>query len=134
MFHGAGVLPAHLVVGDPAVLRGGLAVLGEFGLVVDGAGGVVVFDPADVPQMPHVHVQPVHSEAGGDDAVQLVGVALGVEQAVAQGGGVKYACLAACDDNDGFAVNSAPALGARAAWAAVGGGCSGVHNEMWRWR
>ena len=89
MFHGTGVLPAHLVVGNPAVLRGGLAVLGEFGLVVDGAGGVVVFDPADVPQMPHVHVHALNGEAGGDDAVQLVGVALGVEQAVAQGGGVK---------------------------------------------
>ena len=84
VFHGAGVLAAHLVVRNPPVLRCAFAVLGQFGFVVDGGAGVVVFHPAGVPQVPHVHVQALEADARGHDAVELVGLDLGVEQAVAE--------------------------------------------------
>ena len=84
VFHGAGVLAAHLVVRNPPVLRCCFAVGGQFGFVVDGGAGVVVFHPAGVPQVPHVHVQALEADARGHDAVELVGLDLGVEQAVAE--------------------------------------------------
>ena len=50
-------LPAHLVVRNPPVLRYRFAVGGQFGFVVDGGAGVVVFHPAGVPQVwAHVNV------------------------------------------------------------------------------
>ena len=48
VFHRAGVLTAHLVVGDPAILRGGFAVGAQVGVVVDGGVWVVVLHPAQV--------------------------------------------------------------------------------------
>ncbi len=95
VFHGAGVLPAHLVVRNPPVLRCAFAVGCEFRFVVDLCLGVVVFHPAGVPQVPHVHVQPLEADAGGHDAVEFVGLDLGVEQAVAQRRAVDHLGLAA---------------------------------------
>ena len=95
MFQCASRLPAHLVVGNPAVLGGGLAVGGEFRFVVNGGLRVVVGHPADVANMTYVHVQALEADAGGDDAVELVGPHLGVEQAVLQAGQVDDAGLAA---------------------------------------
>ena len=84
MLHCTGTLPPHLVVRNPPVLRCAFAVLGQFGFVVDRCLRVVVFHPPGVPQVPHVHVQPLEADAGGHDAVEFVGLDLGVEQAVAQ--------------------------------------------------
>ena len=67
VFHGAGVLAAHLVVRNPPVLRCRFAVGGQFGFVVDGGAGVVVFHPPGVPQVAYVHVQALEADAGGDD-------------------------------------------------------------------
>ena len=58
MFHGAAILPAHFVVGNPSVMCSGSAVCGEFGLVVDGALRVVVLRPANMPQMPQSMFSP----------------------------------------------------------------------------
>ena len=95
MFHRAVVLPPQPVVRNPPVLRCCFAVGGQFGFVVDGGAGVVVFHPAGVPQVAYVHVQALEGDARGDDAVQLVGPDLGVEQAVAQGGPVIHLGLGA---------------------------------------
>ena len=84
MLHCTGTLPPHLVVRNPPVLRCAFTVGREFGFVVDGGAGVVVFHPAGVPQVPDVHVQPLEGNARVHNAVQLVGLDLGVEQAVAQ--------------------------------------------------
>ena len=45
--------------------------------------------------MPDVHVQPLEADAGGDNAIQLVGPHLGVEQAVAERWPVKHLGLGA---------------------------------------
>lgn len=95
VLHGAAVLPPHLVVRNPAVLRCRFAVCGEFGFDVDRRLWVVVFHPSGVPQVPDVHVQPFEGNARGDDAEQLVGPDLRVEQAVAQGGPVNHLRLGA---------------------------------------
>ena len=95
VFHGAVVLSFALVIPDPAVLCRRFAVGGELGLVVDRAGGVVVLDPAQAAHVTYVHVQALEADAGGDDAVELVGPHLGVEQAVLQAGQVDDAGLAA---------------------------------------
>ena len=97
VFHGAAVLPPHLVVRNPPVLRCAFAVLGQFGFVVDGGAGVVVFHPPGVPQVPDVHVQPLEGNARGHDAVQLAGLDLGVEQAVAQRRAVNHLGLGTGD-------------------------------------
>ena len=57
VFHGAVVLPPHLVVRDPPVLRCTSAVAGQFGFGVDRALRAVVFYPTDAAQVPYVHVQ-----------------------------------------------------------------------------
>ncbi len=95
MFHRAGVLAAHLVVRNPPVLRCAFTVGREFGFVVDGGAGIVVFHPPGVPQVPYVHVQALEADAGGDDAVEFVGLDLGMEQAVAQRWPVDHLGLAA---------------------------------------
>ena len=71
--------------------------MGQFGFGVDRALWVVVFHPADAAQVPDVHVQALEGDACGDDAVELVGAHLGVEQAVAERWTIKHLCLAACD-------------------------------------
>ena len=97
VFHGAVVLPPHLVVRDPPVLRCAFAIAGQFRFGVDRTLRVVVFHPTDAAQVPYVHVQPLEGDACGDDAVELVGAYLGVEQAVAERWTIKHLCLAACD-------------------------------------
>ncbi len=97
VFHGAGVLAAHLVVRNPPVLRCAFAVLGQFGFVVDLCLRIVVFHPAGVPQVAYVHVQALEGDARGDDAVQLAGLDLGVEQAVAQRRAVNHLGLGTGD-------------------------------------
>ena len=97
MLHCTGTLPPHLVVRDPPVLRCTSAVAGQFGFGVDRTLRVVVFHPTDAAQVPYVHVQPLEGDACGDDAVELVGAYLGVEQAVAERWTIKHLCLAACD-------------------------------------
>ena len=69
--------------------------MGQFGFVVDRALRIVVFHPAGVPQVAYVHVQALEGDARGDDAVQLVGPDLGVEQAVAERWAVDHLRLAA---------------------------------------
>ncbi|MNV40186.1 hypothetical protein D3C71_1317870 [compost metagenome] len=95
VLHGAAVLPPQLVVRNPPVLRCSFAVLGQFGFGVDCRLGIIVLRPANVPQVPDVHVQPLEGDARGDDAVQLVGPDLGVEQAVAERWAVDHLRLAA---------------------------------------
>ena len=77
------------------VLRCSFAVLGQFGFGVDCRLGIIVLRPANVPQVPDVHVQPLEGDARGDDAEQLVGPDLGVEQAVAERWAVDHLRLAA---------------------------------------
>ena len=84
MLHCTGTLPPHLVVRNPPVLRCAFAVGGQFGFVVDLCLRIVVFHPAGVPQVAYVHVQALEADARGHNAVQLAGLDLGVEQAVAQ--------------------------------------------------
>ena len=84
MLHCTGMLAAHPVIGNPSVLRRTLAVGSEFRFVVDRASWIIVFHPPHVPQVPHVHVQALEADARGHDAVELVGLDLGVEQAVAE--------------------------------------------------
>ena len=97
MLHCTGTLPPHLVVRNPPVLRCAFAVGGQFGFVVDGGAGVVVFHPPGVPQVAYVHVQPLEGNAGGHDAVQLARLDLGVEQAVAQRRAVNHLGLGTGD-------------------------------------
>ena len=73
MLHRAGVLASHPVVGNPAVLRGCFAVLGEIGVLVDLALGIIVFNPSNMPQVAYVHVQALKRDAPIDKAIQLVG-------------------------------------------------------------
>ena len=96
-FHRAVVLASQFVVRNPPVLCGAFAVGGQFRFGVDRALRVVVFHPTDAAQVPYVHVQPLEGDACGDDAVELVGAHLGVEQAVAERWTIKHLCLAACD-------------------------------------
>ena len=63
MLHRAGVLASHLVVGNPAVLRGCFAVLGEIGVLVDLALGIIIFHPAHMPQVAYVHIQALKCDA-----------------------------------------------------------------------
>ena len=95
VLHGAAVLPPQLVVRNPPVLRCSFAVAGQFGFGVDGCAWIIVLDPPGVPQVPDVHVQALEGDARGDDAVQLVGPDLGVEQAVAERWAVDHLRLAA---------------------------------------
>ena len=97
VLHGAAVLPPQLVVRNPPVLRCSFAVAGQFGFGVDGCLGVVVLHPPGMPQVPDVHVQALEGDARGDDAVQLAGLDLGVEQAVAQRRAVNHLGLGTGD-------------------------------------
>ena len=97
MLHCTGTLPPHLVVRNPPVLRCAFAVGGQFGFVVDLCLRIVVFHPPGVPQVPDVHVQPLEGNARGHDAVQLAGLDLGVEQAVAQRRAVNHLGLGTGD-------------------------------------
>ncbi len=97
VFHRTRILPSHLVIRNPAVLRGTLAIGREFGFVVNLALRIVIFHPTDVAQVAHVHVQALEGDAGGDDSVEFVDLRLGVEQAVAQGWQVEGFCLGAGD-------------------------------------
>ena len=63
MLHRAGVLASHPVVGNPAVLRGRFAVLGEIGVFVDLALGIIVFNPSNMPQVAYVHIQTLKRDA-----------------------------------------------------------------------
>ena len=98
VFHGAVVLPPHLVVRDPPVLRCTSAVAGQFRFGVDRTLRVVVFHPTDAAQVPYVHIQALEGDACGDDAVEFVGPYLGVEQAVAERWAVKHLGLTRCND------------------------------------
>ena len=95
VFHRAVVLPPQLVVRNPPVLRCAFAIGGQFRFGVDRTLRVVVFHPADAAQVPYVHVQALEADAGGHDAVEFVGLDLGVEQAVAQRRAVDHLGLAA---------------------------------------
>ena len=97
VFHRAVVLPPQLVVRNPPVLRCAFAVMGQFGFGVDRALWVVVFHPADAAQVPDVHVQALEADARGHNAVQLAGLDLGVEQAVAQRRAVNHLGLGTGD-------------------------------------
>ena len=63
--------------------------------------------------MPHVHVQPIEGDAGGDDAVQLVGPDLGMEQAVAERRCVEHLRLAGCNDAVALQAGKVPPDGGR---------------------
>ena len=97
MFHGTGVLAPHSVVGDPTILGSAFAVFSKFGVVVDSTLRIIVLDPADMTEVPDVHVESLEGDASGDDTVELVGFDLGVKEAVAEGGGVEHFGLAAGD-------------------------------------
>ena len=73
ILHCAGVLASHPVVGNPAVLRGRFAVLGEIGVFVDLALGIIIFHPAHMPQVAYVHIQALKRDAPVEKAIQLVG-------------------------------------------------------------
>ena len=79
MGDGAGVLASLFVVGNPFVL-------------------VVGFVPSYMPQVADVHIQAFEADAGGENAVGLVGLGYGVKQAVGQGRSVVDLGLAFCDD------------------------------------
>ena len=97
MLHCTGTLPPHLVVRNPPVLRCAFAVGGQFGFVVDLCLRIVVFHPPGVPQVAYVHVQALEADARGHNAVQLAGLDLGVEQAVAQRRAVNHLGLGTGD-------------------------------------
>lgn len=84
MFLCTAVLAFALVIGNPAVLCGGFAILCQFGFVVNRAAGVVVLNPADASDMADIHIEALKADAGGDEAIQLSGFDLGIKQAVLQ--------------------------------------------------
>ena len=98
VLHRTGILPAHLVVGNPAVLRGGFAVGAQVGVAVDRRTWVVVLHPAQVAKVADVDVEALEADAGGDDSVEFSGLDLGVHEAVAQGRQVEGSGLAGGDD------------------------------------
>ena len=73
MLHCAGVLASHLVVGNPAVLRGRFAVLGEIWVLVDLALWIIILHPSNMPQVAYVHIQALKRDAPINKAIQLVG-------------------------------------------------------------
>ena len=62
MLHCAGVLASHPVVGNPAVLCGCFAVLGEIGVFVDLALGIIILHLAHMPQVAYVHSQTLNQQ------------------------------------------------------------------------
>jgi hypothetical protein len=84
MLHGTRILPAHLVVGNPAVLGGAPAVGGQFGVGVDGALEVVVLHPAHVAHVAYVQFRALEGDARGDKAVEFVGPYPGMEETIDQ--------------------------------------------------
>ena len=120
VFHRAGVLAAHLVVGDPAILRSGFAVGAEVGIVVDGGVWIVVLHPAQVTEVADVDVEALEVDAGGDDSIEFSGLYLGVHEAVAEAGQVYGFGLAGGDG----------AVALHAGEVAPGGGGEHVAGEV----